>query len=818
MISLSTRLLLVLCVAGLSGCSNTMMFPDPGSPLPAAVPMGSFHGSVYGGHAPIVNSRVFVLQAGTSGYGGKAVSLLDAPYAATPQPYATAKDSTGDATNGMSYVTTNAAGYFNVTGDYSCTPGLPVYLYAAGGTSTLSAGNGLTQYTVSGNSITFTSYNLVSVGQYVSFYGMPAALSGLNSGTYPVTAAVPENDLTNTPNNFTVTVPAGYAGSGTLVPGNSIAYVVGNNNPAIVNLALLGVCPTTGAPNFSSLNYVYVNEVSTVATAYGLSGFFSNSATQLNSTDAVHLSIPQENGNLATSPAWVGIQDAAATVADIYNIQGTGTISNTGNGEGHIANITTPNGGTVSQSLVDAIANSLAACVDSGNTYDPILVTGTASPACSTLFTRARSTATIGGITSGTPPVDIATAAINIAHNPWNVNAPTILGLATGTQPFAPAAATSNDLAVTITYPMTGVQSGIEGGVAIDSANNVWATSFNTTALTKLSNTGAQLFQYTSFPFGPGMVAFDSKDNAWVSLRGAGLLGYTGTASGVYEFTSAGAVVAGSPFLQGNDPIGSLNQNYGPFNTIWVAVDAQDHPYFAQHPYNNILELNTNGSVLTSWEQGQDLPSNNTAWSGPVTNALDYTGNVYATVLPTATGNTSHAVEKWTGSTTVPSTLLQTIKDPFGIALDAAGNAWITDLATTSLFELPSGGTAVNTYASTGTAGGVNAAVGVAVDPAGLVYVSSPGTAGVSLGAISVFGSATKVFLTGGSGLNGSINNQGTTPMANPYFIAVDESGNLWVNTDTTLVKFVGLATPVLTPMSANLVKGQVTHQNLQRP
>ena len=69
------------CGAGLSS------FPDV-EPTPGQVPLGTISGNDYGGHAPIVGAHVFVLQAGTGGYGAKVTSLLTSSSANPSYPTA----------------------------------------------------------------------------------------------------------------------------------------------------------------------------------------------------------------------------------------------------------------------------------------------------------------------------------------------------------------------------------------------------------------------------------------------------------------------------------------------------------------------------------------------------------------------------------------------------------------------------------------------------------------------------------------------------------------------------------------------------------
>lgn len=88
--------------------------------MPQSAGGSGLHGSVYGGQQPIQGAHLYLLAAGTNGYGGASVSLLNAT-------------STGYSDSIGAYVPTGAGGSFSLSGDYSCTPGTQVYLYALGG-------------------------------------------------------------------------------------------------------------------------------------------------------------------------------------------------------------------------------------------------------------------------------------------------------------------------------------------------------------------------------------------------------------------------------------------------------------------------------------------------------------------------------------------------------------------------------------------------------------------------------------------------------------------------------------------------------------
>ncbi len=85
-------------------------------------------GYVHGGSQSVVGARLYLFAAGTSGYGGPSVSLLN------PRAPGVATDSIG------TYVTTGVNGNFSISNAYSCVPGQQVYLFALGGNPGLAAG------------------------------------------------------------------------------------------------------------------------------------------------------------------------------------------------------------------------------------------------------------------------------------------------------------------------------------------------------------------------------------------------------------------------------------------------------------------------------------------------------------------------------------------------------------------------------------------------------------------------------------------------------------------------------------------------------
>ena len=295
------------------------------------------------------------------------------------------------------------------------------------------------------------------------------------------------------------------------------------NNNNIVQLAILGNCPSNGSFSGSSaLSFVYMNEVSTVAAAYTFQPF-----TLPANNDAWHI------GTSGTTQGLLGIANAANTAAQLYDIQGATTISNAQDGEGHLANTQTqldgvPNrgNGIVPQATIDTLANILAACVDSAPT-----AVGTITATCNTLFNIARD----NGETTGIQPLDTATAMINIARFPAgnhsagaaNVDATfvhDIFAIANGTVPYVPQlSGVPNDWTIAINYPNTAITGyptavnntlGQAESIAVDDIGQIWVTAQTGFFINRFSNLGVNN-SLDTLTYIPGYVSIDGSNNAW---------------------------------------------------------------------------------------------------------------------------------------------------------------------------------------------------------------------------------------------------------------------------------------------------------------
>ena len=596
-------LFLPLLLTGCSLTSTTASSTDGGVAL---------HGNVHGGQQPLVGTQIYLLAANTTGYGNASVSLLN------NVPGSTTLDTSSGSTGGDYYASTDANGAFSIFGDYSCTPGQQLYLYALGGSS----------------------------------------------------------------------------GAGT--------------NPSAGLLATLGDCAS-----LNQIQFVAINEVSTIAAAYAFAGF---------ATDATHVS------SSGTALAKTGVANAFVSAANLETLA-TG-----------IALSTTPAGnGTVPRSEINTLANILATCINSTGA-----VTGPTTPtACYTLFTN-----TLSGGSSGTQPTDTATAAINIAHNP-GTNVAALSALPTAIVPFSPTLANQpNDF--TIALMLTGGGLFNPNYVAIDASGNVWTDDTDTTNVSELGPNGAPLSPSTGYAGtveNAGGITIDSLGYIWI-VNGGG-------DNSVTKLKPNGGPVIGSPFGGGglNDPfqiaadglgniwvgnnvgntLTKLNASTGaPVSTtgypdpspFYIAIDASNNVWGSPgtQTATSISKVSTSGAASS----GSPYPIS----GGAGALAIDASGNVWIA------GNTS-TTELTSSGTPVSGSPFSgggqgVVNGGDGLAIDGAGNVWLTEnyQGSPTVAELNHAGVALSpstgfrtSYLSYGS--------GLAIDGSGNVWVADNGGTGM---------------------------------------------------------------------------------------
>ena len=527
-------------------------------------------------------------------------------------------------------------------------------------------------------------------------------------------------------------------------------YAIGGNpglgqgtNSAAGLMAALGTCGS-----LSQNTYAVVNEVSTIATAYAIAGF---------ATDATHVS--SSSSALATA---TDVPNAFATVANLESLS-----------QGVALTVTPEGNGTVPQTEIYALADILAACVNSA---------GPTSTPCSSLFADA-----LSGGTSGSQPVETATAAINIAHNPGS-NVSAIYGLMLPNPVFGPRLGSApNDFTIAITYSGGGLDgSGFAPeGVAVDASGDVWVPNYFSSTLSEFNSNGVPM---TGSPYtqagldSPTSVAIDEYGNAWAS-------NFNG--DDVSEFNSNGQKISTPPGWVG----GGLNKPYG------IAIDNVGHAWIADFGGNCLSEFSSSLSfglaISPSTGFGGDI------LVGPAGIATDTSGNVWTVNYTAATSSIAEAVPSTLPGQPPTFTLFTGggLNSPYGVAIDGSGNVWASNRGGNgSISEFTSAGLPVSGSPFSG--GGISGPYGIAIDGAGNVWTANNGGNSNSISEFNSNGAAI-------SGANGYVSNG----LLEPYGIAIDGSGNVWVASDNTsgpLTEFVGAATPVVTPLSAGAEYGEL--------
>jgi hypothetical protein len=646
-------------------------------------------------------------------------------------------------------------------------------------------------------------------GQHV--YLVQPGTTGYGSlGTSIITAA---NSNTSDPNvplgaQYVITDSGGNFNTGayTCVVGRPV-YVYswgGNiggtgavNNNNIVQLATLGNCPSSG--NFytsgnGALQFIYLNEVSTVATAYTFQPF-----TLVTNNDAWHI------GTSNTTQGLLGIANAANTAAQLYDIQGGTQLSScTGGscGEGHLANFATQlsgvdnqGNGVVPQATIDSLANILSDCVDSV----PSRV-GTITSQCNSLFTVARD----DGTTRGTEPTDTATAAINIARFPAgnsssnNVDATyasDIFALqANSVSPYVPELRNApHEWTIAINYPDNAVDGypnqvnpnlGAAESIAVDNIGQIWITAQTQQDIVRWSNMGDRNSIYNP-GYIAGYVSVDGGNNSWAGSAASSTPIFFIGANGVFQTTygsgyqSAYTVITNNPgdaffFAQTS----ATAPNYAMFEYLPGGTLAPGSPFsisgttttatitsssafclfgciFTFHAPNTFAAGDTVNLTLTNSRGGsgwQNLDGNQTIATA---NATTFTVDGTAATTGSATG---------TATFTTPGAIPPGENVAHG-AIDSDGDMWLTtETSPYTIARVTPTGTAVFPRITT-----VQQPEFPAIDNGGNAWIPLQETTA------EIY----KVSPTGGQTVLTS--NSTGAQLTSSFGAAVDGNGNVWV-------------------------------------
>lgn len=243
-------------------------------------------------------------------------------------------------------------------------------------------------------------------------------------------------------------------------------------------------------------------------------------------------------------------------------------------------------------------------------------------------------------------------------------------------------------------------------------------------------------------------------------------------------------------------------------------------------PVGNINTIAGNGTqgysgdngVATSAELGQ-----------PPDVAVDSVGNIY---IADAGNNVIRKVTASTGIiTTVAGTgaagytgdggaaTSATLNFPFGLAVDGNGNLYIADANNQAIRKVTASTGIITTFAGNGTAGytgdggqatsaEIDQPLRVAVDSSGNIYFSDPNNNVIRKVTMST-GIITTVAGNGTAGYTGDGGQATNAEISNPYGVAVDGAGNIYISDRAnSVIRKVTASTGIITTVAGNGTQG----------
>jgi hypothetical protein len=495
------------------------------------------------------------------------------------------------------------------------------------------------------------------VGASVQLYAAGTTGNG-SAGSALLTAAI----TTDTTGAFAV--PAGYA----CPAANSELYVVvrggkvgvGANNPGIALATVLGGCN-----QLTSGSQFVINEVTTAATAWGVSQFLG------------------AGGNIgATATNLQGLSNAVVAIQNLADLA-----------KGASPGALFPKNGASPAAKVNSFANLLNTCTAAA-----------ASSGCSALF----SAATPSG---GSAPSDTLDSALNIVRNPGNNVSALYTQSLSATAALSPALTTAPaDWTMSISYSGGGMNSPTH--IAVDSNGNVWVASFQN-AVSEFAANGSPVF--ANGITGGGIfesygLAVDAQNNVWVANEQSPSTVNGGLGS-VTELNSAGQVISGTNgFTAGGlsypeaiaiDPNGTvwvadnhdasvtlLSNSGQPLSgtkgyttpklafPVAIAIDASHNGWVANQEDVTVTKVAADGSQFNTYS----------CCNGASGLAIDQRGYVWAA------NYFGDSVSQMASDGSVVSSGYSdgraSIWHPQGIAIDGSGHVWVANYLGSSITEL----------------------------------------------------------------------------------------------------------------------------------
>ncbi len=265
--------------------------------------------------------------------------------------------------------------------------------------------------------------------------------------------------------------------------------------------------------------------------------------------------------------------------------------------------------------------------------------------------------------------------------------------------------------------------------------------------------------------------------------------------------TIAGTGTAAFGGDSGPATLATLNNPFG------IAVDNSGAVYFADRHNNRVRKISPSGNISTiagdgtAGYNGDGIAGRVAGLNDPNGVAADDSGNVYiadrlnnrvrkinaAGIITTIAGNGTFGFS----GDNVAATATE-LSNPRGVAVDKHGNVYIADQGNNRIRKVDPAGI-ITTIAGTGTAGyngdGIGATTaelfnpyGVAVDTSGNIFVADVDNQRIRK--IDVAGSIATIAGTGSSGFSGDGGPAGAARLSEPIAVAADNFGNIFIADD----------------------------------
>src|SRR5206468_1646497 len=372
--------------------------------------------------------------------------------------------------------------------------------------------------------------------------------------------------------------------------------------------------------------------------------------------------------------------------------------------------------------------------------------------------------------------------------------------------------------------PATAARLLAPAGVALDPAGNLYIADTADHRIRKVTPGGTISTYAGSGNFGfsgdggpataaelnfPRDVALDPAGNLYIADSGNSRIRKVSPGGTISTYAGSGS----RGFSGDGGPAAAAQLN----NPVGMALDPAGNLYIADLTNNRIRKVTSGGTISTYAGSGSfpfsgdGRPATDAQRCVPGGVAPDPAGNLYIadhdnSRIRKVTPGCTISTYAGSGSSTFsgaggPSTAAQR-SIPVGVALDPAGNLYIADQGNSRIRKVTPGGT-ISTYAGTDTPGfsgdggpataaQLNVPVGVAVDPAGNLYIADSGS--TRIGNVGP-GGTISTYAGGGGGTPGFLGDGGPATAAylnNPVGVALDPAGNLYIaDKDNTRIRKV---------------------------